>query len=163
MLSCIPPFFHHALAFQRSLIKAPSILIPEMLPKIFHQNKNIGGLMPPIFLSYLFAVTTGRWEWCDCHRHLHLWQKLRLSHDIGARWSPDMRGFCCRWSDFRRSSSFGLHILWPCSKSFRHRRTPLTKYSWHPALIHFLFATTKIDISIAPLLLADTVAEYLVR
>lgn len=58
MLSCIPPFFHHALAFQRSLIKAPSILIPEMLPKIFHQNKNIGGLMPPIFLSYLFAVTT---------------------------------------------------------------------------------------------------------
>ena len=48
-----------------------------------------------------------------------------------------MRGFCCRWSDFRRSSSFGLHILWPCSKSFRHRRTPLTKYSWHPALIHF--------------------------
>ena len=48
-----------ALAFQRSLIKAPSILIPEMLPKIFHQNKNIGGLMPPIFLSYLFAVTTG--------------------------------------------------------------------------------------------------------
>ena len=46
MLSCIPPFFHHALAFQRSLIKAPSILIPEMLPKIFHQNKKLAQQVP---------------------------------------------------------------------------------------------------------------------
>ena len=144
MLSCIPPFFHHALAFQRSLIKAPSILIPEMLPKIFHQNKNIGGLMPPIFLSYLFAVTTGEVGVVRLSPPFASLAKTSLLHDIGARWSPDMRGFCCRWSDFRWSSSFGLHILWPCSKSFRHRQTPLTKYSWHPALIHVYLQRQKL-------------------
>ena len=58
----LPADFIHARACKlkcEKILTRPSILIPEMLPKIFHQNKNIGGLMPPIFLSYLFAVTTG--------------------------------------------------------------------------------------------------------